>query len=143
MLEAQKIGKQVFVVDARTAKEVEAGFATMVPQRADAVIVLNDTFFTDQLHQIASLALKQRLPSAHSIPQFAAAGGLISYGADLTDNFRRSAVYVDKILKGARPGELPFEQPTRYSLVVNLKTARALGLTIPQSVLLRADKVIE
>ncbi len=143
MSETQKIGKQVLLTEARTTKELETGFVRMAQERADAVIVLSDTFFTGQLRQIASLALKHRLPTTYSLPQFAADGGLMSYGADVTDNFRRVGVYVDKILKGVRPGELPFEQPTRYSLVINLKTARILGLTIPQSTLLRADRVIE
>jgi putative ABC transport system substrate-binding protein len=143
MSAAQKIRKQVLLVEAHTVKEIESGFVTMTREKTDAVIVLSDTFFTDQLHQIATLALKQRLLSVHSIRQFAETGGLMSYGADLTNNFRRAGVYVDKILKGARPGEMPFEQPTRYSLVLNLKTAQAIGLTIPQSVLVRADKVIQ
>lgn len=143
MSQAQKISKQVLLIEARTAKEIETGFASITKERADALIFFGDTFFTDRLGEIAGLALKQRLPSAYGIRQFAEAGGLMSYGADLTDNFRRAAVYVDKILKGARAGELPFEQPTRYALTINLKTAKALGLTIPKSLLARADRVIE
>ena len=102
-----------------------------------------DNFFVQQLQQIAQAAIKQRVPSIYTIHEYVKVGGLMSYGADLVDNFRRAATYVDKILKGANPGELPFEQPTKYSLAVNLKTAKALGLTIPQSLVLRADEVIQ
>jgi putative ABC transport system substrate-binding protein len=143
MSDAQKIGKQVTLIEARTPNDIEAGFSTMARERADALIVFADTFFVDQMRHIAERALKAHIPSAHPNPDFALAGGLLSYGSDLLDNFRRAAVYVDKILKGANPGDLPFEQPTKYQLLINLRTARALGLTIPQSLLLRADRVIE
>jgi len=115
----------------------------MARDRVGAAIIINDSFFVEQLRHIAAQALKNRMPSIIAIHEYAAAGGLMSYGADLVDNFRRAATYVDKILKGAKAGDLPFEQPTRYYLVVNLKTAKALGITIPQLVLVRADKVIE
>ena len=92
---------------------------------------------------IAELALKARLPTMFPMPAYVEAGGLLSYGPNVLDFFRRAAVYVDKILKGAKPGDLPVEQPTRYELVINMKTAKALGLKIPQSILLRADRVIE
>jgi len=107
------------------------------------VILFGDTFFVQQLQQIAQAALKYRMPSIYLIHDYANAGGLMSYGANIVDNFRRAASYVDKILKGAKPGDLPFEQPARYSLAINLKTAKTLGLTIPQSVRLRADEVIQ
>jgi len=139
----QSVGRQVMTVEARSVKDLDAGFAAMARERADALIILGDTFFTDQMRRVADLALANRVASAHSPPAYAEAGGLLSYGPDLTDNFRRAAVFVDKILKGAKPGELPFEQPTDYRLVVNLKTARALGLTIPQSMLISAERVIE
>ena len=113
------------------------------PRSANAVTLFADTFFVQQLQQIAQVALKQRVPSIYTIHEYVEVGGLMSYGADLVDNFRRAATYVDKILKGANPGDLPFEQPTRYSFAINLKTAKALGLTIPQSLLLRADEVIQ
>jgi ABC-type uncharacterized transport system substrate-binding protein len=118
-------------------------FASLARERAEAVVFFGDTFFSQQLRQIAESALKHRLASIYITREYAEAGGLMSYGATLIDNFRRAAAFVDKILKGAKPAELPFEQPTRYVLVINLKTAKALGLTIPQTLLLRADQVIE
>jgi putative ABC transport system substrate-binding protein len=111
-------------------------------ERVRAAIVFSDTFFTQEARQIADKASKHRVALLSALTQSAETGYLISYGADLVDNFRRAATYVDKILKGAKPGELPFEQPTRYYLTLNLKTAKALGLTIPQSLLVSADKVI-
>ena len=143
MLAAQKIGVQIVLAEAGTVAEIESGFASLARNRADAVIVFADTFFLQQVQQIAQAALRQRAPSIYTLREYAKVGGLMSYGADLTDNFRRAATYVDKILKGAKPGELAFEQPARYFLALNLKTARTLGITIPQSLLLRADEVIQ
>jgi len=140
---AQKIGKPLVLVEARALKDIDAGFATMARERADGLIIYGDSFFTDQMRRIAEFALKARLPSVHANPSYAQAGGLMAYGYDLIDNFRRAADYVDKILKGANPAELPFEQPTHYQLLINLKTAKAIGLAIPQSLRLRADRVIE
>ena len=111
--------------------------------KADAVTVGSPTTFAQHHRQIAQLALKYRLPSMFQDQVYVEAGGLMSYGAKFTDLFLRSATYVDKILKGAKPGDLPVEQPVSFELAVNLKTAKALGLTIPQSILLRADEVIE
>jgi len=142
-LDAQRVGVQVLSAQAGTAAEIESGFDLLARSRVDAVIVLNDVFFVQQFQQIAQIALKQRVPSIAWLHEYAQAGGLMSYGAELVDNYRRAATYVDKILKGAKPGELPFEQPARYTLVINLKTAQALALTIPQSLLLRADEVIQ
>ncbi len=143
MMPAQKIGVQVVLADAGTVAEIEPGFAALAQAHADAVMLFGDTFFVQQLQQIAQAALKYRLASIYLIRQYPMGGGLMSYGPDIVDNFRRIATYVDKILKGAKPAELPFEQPSRYVLAVNLKTAKALGLTVPQSVLLRADEVIQ
>jgi putative ABC transport system substrate-binding protein len=143
MLAAQKIGVKVVHADARTDSDIESAFASLARERADAVMLFGDTFFAQQIQQIAQAALKHRLPLAALDRRYAQAGGLMSYGADIADNFRRAATYVDRILKGAKPGELPFEQPSRYILAINLKTAKALGLAIPQSLLLRADEVIQ
>lgn len=140
---AQQTGKQVLSVGVRTAEDIERGFATMARDRADAVIILLDSFLVQQRQQVAELALKHRLPSIYSFPGYAEAGGLMSYGSDITDNYRRAAIFVDKILNGAKPGELPFEQPTRYYFEINRKTANALGVKISPELLLRADKVIE
>ena len=141
ILAGQKIGVHVRLAEASSVEGIEPGVAALARERVDAVILFGDTFFSQQLSQIAQAALKHRLPSVYTIREYAAVGGLLSYGANLTDNFRRAATYVDKILKGAQPGDLPFEQPTRYVLAVNLKTAQALGLTVPQSVLLQANSV--
>jgi putative ABC transport system substrate-binding protein len=99
--------------------------------------------FTTHRTQLANLAVRHRLPAVFGNASYVEAGGLVSYGANFTDLYRRTAIYVDKILKGAKPGDLPIEQPTKFELVINLKTAKALGLTIPQSLLLRADEVIQ
>ena len=115
----------------------------LAKQRAGAVILLNDTFFVGQLREFAAQSLKYRIPSISSLSEYAELGGVISYGPDLVDNFRRAAAYVDKILKGAKASELPIEQPTRYTLAVNRKTAKALQLTFPQTIMVSADKVIE
>jgi len=143
MSAAQKIGIQIVLAEAGTVQEIEREFAMMTRERANAVIILPDPFFLQESRAIAAQALKHRLSSGSVIPEYAKAGGLMNYGPDLVDNFRRAATYVDKILKGAKPGELPFEQPGRYYLVINRKTAMALGLTIPPALLRQADEVIE
>ena len=140
---ARRTGKQVLSMSVSTPIEIERGFATMARERIDAVIVFGDTFLFQQRTQIAGLAVKHRLPSIYPTVGYAEAGGLMSYGADLTDNFRRAGIFVDKILKGAKPGDIPFEQPTRYYLVINRKTANALGVKLNSELLARADKVIE
>jgi putative tryptophan/tyrosine transport system substrate-binding protein len=142
MLAAQNAGVQIVLAEAGTAADIEPGFDLLTRERANAVILFGDTFFVQQLQLIAEAAFKHRMASIYTIHEYAQAGGLMSYGADLVDNFRRAAAYVDKILKGGKPGELAFEQPTRYFLAINLKTAKALGLTIPPSLLQRADEVI-
>ena len=139
----RKTNREALPVRARTLEEIERGFAAMVRDRAEGVVIPIDGFMLQQRAQIAALALKHRLPSIYPTPAFADAGGLMSYGADLTDNFRRAAIFVDKIFKGAKPGDLPFEQPTRYALVLNRKTAGALGIKVSNELLLRADRVIE
>jgi putative ABC transport system substrate-binding protein len=140
---AKTFGASVASVMAQTPDEIERAFEVMARERAQALIVLGDTYFLSQARQIAGLALKNRLPSTHTIPDYAEAGGLIAYGPDIPDNFRRAAGYVDKVLKGAKPAELPIEQPRRFELTINMKTARALGLSIPKTLQFQADKVIE
>jgi len=143
MSAAQKGGMQVVLAEAGTAQEIESEFAMMTKQRAHAAIILADGFFLSESRLIAAQTLKHRLPSISQLRDLAEAGSLMSYGANSVDNFHRAATYVDKILKGAKPGDLPFEQPTRYQLVINHKTAIALGLTIPQALLRQADEVIQ
>ena len=140
---AKQAGKQVLPVSVRSPTEIERGFTTMARERIDAVIILPDAFLLQQRTQVAGLALKHRLPSINPFSTYAEVGGLLSYGADLADNFRRAGIFVDKILKGAKPGDIPFEQPTRYYLVINRKTANALGVKLNNELLARADKVIE
>jgi len=140
---AQKTGMTVIAVDAHTPDEIERAFKKLTQDRAEGVIVLADTFFTQQTRQIAELAIRNRLPSIVSTRDQAAAGGFMSYGAGALEFFRRAATYVDKILKGAKPGDLPIELPTKFALVINRKTAKAIGLAVPQELLLRADEVIE
>ncbi|HWO44592.1 MAG TPA: ABC transporter substrate-binding protein [Methylomirabilota bacterium] len=143
MLAAQKVGIQVVLAEAGTVAAIEPGSASLARERAEAVVLFGDTFFVQHFQQIAQAALKHRAPSIYVSHEYAKDGGLMSYGADLIDNFRRAATHVDRILRGAKPAELPFEQPTRFYLVINLKTAKTLGLTIPPSLLQRADQVIE
>ena len=140
---ARTLGLQLHILQARTPAEVEAAFAAMRRQRAGGVLVLRDPLFFAQRTQIVALAAKSRLPAVYGNREHAEAGGLMAYGANAPLMFRRAATYVDKILKGAKPADLPVEQPTRFELVINLKTAKALGLTIPQAVLVRADQVIQ
>jgi putative ABC transport system substrate-binding protein len=140
---ARSLGLQLQVLEAQRPDELTGAFAAMTRQHAGAVLLPGDSLFFHHLTQIADLAIKNRLPALFVPREFAEAGGLLAYGANLGDVYRRAAVYVDKILKGARPGDLPVEQPTKFELVINLKTAKALGLTIPPSLLHRADQVIE
>ncbi len=140
---AQKAGMTVIAADARTPDEIERGFGKLAQDRAEGVIVFGDTFFTQQIRQITELAIRNRLPTVASTREQAAAGAFMSYGADTLEFFRRAATFVDKILKGARPGELPIELPTKFALVINRKTAKTIGLAVPRELLLRADEVIE
>ena len=134
---------KILPVEARNPQEIENGFRMMVRENAGAFIVLGDPFFNQQRRQIAELAARNRLPSIGPNREYAEAGMLLSYGVNRAENFRRAATYVDKIFKGAKPGDLPAEQPTKFELVINGKTAKALGLKIPPSLLIMADKVIE
>jgi putative ABC transport system substrate-binding protein len=140
---ARNARKTVIALSAGNPQDIERAFLKAAQERADALIVLADTFFTQQRQQIVDLALKQRLASVSPFSFFPGSGGLMSYGADVADNFRRAGVFIDKIFKGANLAEIPNEQPTRYYLVVNRKTANALGLKLSNEILARADKVIE
>jgi len=139
---APSLAIELSFVGARTPEEFGPAFSTFSRARAQALYVLEDPLFLIHRTTISKLASKARLPVIHGERNFADAGALMSYGTNFGDVFRRSAGYVDKILKGAKPGDLPIEQPTKFELVVNLKTAQALGITIPQSILVRADEVI-
>ena len=139
----QKLGVKVLVANARTPQEIDSAFSLMHQQNVGALIVLLDPLFQQQKAQIAELAAKNRLPSMTADPIYVEAGCLMSYGSSLIYTFSRVATYVDKILKGAKPGELPVEQPTTFDMVVNLKTAKTLGIKIPNSVLVQATRVID
>ena len=140
---AQSLGIQVQVHEVRNGAEVDTAFESAVKGGAQALITVQDALFTLQRARIAEIARNRRIPTMSGESGFAAAGGLMNYGPNIVDSWRRSAVYVDRILKGAQPGDLPIEQPTKFELVINLKTAKALALTIPPSLLQRADQVIE
>ena len=140
---AQKTKVKILAFEARTVPEIEKAFSAMVKEKAGAVIVARDGLFTQQARQIAELAAKHRLPTISGHWEFVEAGGLISYGQNNAEHYRRAAMFVDKIFKGVKPSDLPVEQPTKFEFVINRKTAKALGLTIPQSMLVSADKVIE
>ena len=140
---AGPIGLQLQTLDVRGPEAFDGAFQAMTTERAEALLVLADPMTYFHRRRLADLALKHRLPMMGGLPEYAEAGSLLSYWADTTDVYRRVASYVDRILKGAKPGDLPIEQPTKFELLANLKTAKALGITIPQSILLRADRVIE
>jgi len=138
---AEKLNMELFVVDVSTIGELDSAFQKMRRKQVAAVVIRGSLFWVSR-QQVADLALKYRLPATHGLKEYAQAGLLLTYGANLPDLYRRAAGYVDRIAKGAKPSELPVEQPTKFELVINLRTATALGLTIPQSLLLRADEVI-
>jgi putative ABC transport system substrate-binding protein len=140
---ARALGMRLQPLLVRSPGEIDPAFAAMTTEGAGALIVLVDTMLLDSQSRIADLAVRWRLPMVFSQVDQAEAGGLMAYGPSVHSRFRRSATYVDKILKGAKPADLPVEQPTKFELVINMKTAKALGLTIPQTLLLRADEVIE
>ena len=140
---AQILGVQLEFVEVRSPDEIDRVFSTMARRRPDAFVMFPSVMFFIERRRVIDLAEKNRLPSIYVAREFVDIGGLFSYGASISDLFRRTAVYVDKILKGAKPADLPVEQPTKFELAINLKTANALGLTIPPSVLGRADEVIQ
>jgi len=140
---ARALGMRLQVVEARGPQDFDRAFSDMARARAGALIVLGSTMFFTERRRLVDLAAKHRLPAVYSARDSVDAGGLMAYGPNTADLFRRAATYVDKILKGTKPGDLPVEQPTRFELVINMKTAKALGLTIPQSILVRADEIIQ
>jgi putative ABC transport system substrate-binding protein len=140
---AQTAKVQVVPFEAHTQREIESAFSLMVKERSEALLWLVDSFFIQQSRQIAELAAEHRLPSMSGYPAYAEAGGLMGYGANRPELYTRLAAYVDKILKGANPGELPVEQPTKLELIINRSTAKSLGLEIPAELLLLANKVID
>ncbi len=140
---AQKLGVSLPIVEATTAEELDIAFASAATQHADAIVVFGDPLTIQHAPRVIALAAKHHLPASYLFRLFATNGGLISYGPDLPDLFLRAGGYVDKILKGTKPSDLPVEQPTKFELVINLKTAKELGLTVPPSLLVRADEVIE
>ena len=139
---AQAFSVKLQYRDILAAKEIEEAFRTVSNERADAVVVLAGTIIIAQRTRIAQMAIKSRLPSIYERREFVEAGGLMSYGISIIDLDRRAATYVDKLLKGTKPADLPVEQPTKFEFVISLKTAKQIGLTIPPNVLVRADRVI-
>jgi putative tryptophan/tyrosine transport system substrate-binding protein len=140
---ARTLGLQLQVLNASTERDLDMVFATLVQRRASALVIGPDAFFSNRLEQLAALALRHAVPTIYQYREFTAAGGLMSYGGSVTDNWRLLGVYTGRVLKGEKPADLPVQQSTKIELIINLKTAKALGLTIPPSVLGRADEVIE
>jgi putative ABC transport system substrate-binding protein len=140
---ARSLAVQLQILEVRGPEELDNAFAAMTRARAGAVLILADPMLFFLRTRLVDLAAKRRLPAMYGLRQYVDAGGLMSYWAHQADLYRRVGSYVDRILKGAKPGDLPIEQPTRFELVINLKTAKALGLTLPQSLLLRADEIIQ
>ena len=140
---ARALGLQTQILNASTSREIEAAFATLVRERADALFIAPDGFFSSRRVQFATLAAHHRVPAAYALREFVEAGGLMSYGTDVVDMFRQVGVYTGQILKGAKPADLPVLQSTKFEFVINLQTARALGLEVPPGLLTAADEVIE
>jgi putative ABC transport system substrate-binding protein len=143
MQAARVLGRQVQVVNASSEPEIDGAFAAFVQQRVNAIIITADAFFTARNDQVVALAARNALPAIYSLPEEAAAGGLMSYGSSQADAYRQAAVYIARVLKGEKPGDLPALLPTKFEFVINLKTANSLGIRVPPDLSARADKVIE
>ena len=142
-LAAHTLGVKIQYIELQNPSEIETAFRAASKAHADAVLVLGSQIVTAHAKTFAEVAIKNRLPASYWSPEFVQAGGLMAYSVSITDLFLRAATYVDKILKGAKPADLPVEQPTKFEFVINLKTAKQIGLTIPPNVLARADRVIK
>ena len=140
---ARSLGQEITILNARTIRDIDAAFATLAQMRADALLVATDALFFTRTVQLVVLAARHSIPTLYFRREFAAAGGLMSYGPNQKDSLRVLGVYAARILKGEKPGDLPIQRPTKFELVVNLSTANALGLEIPPMLLARADEVIE
>ena len=140
---ARSFGQQLHVLRAGDEKEIDAAFASLAQLRAGALLVGTDAFFNARREQFAALAVRYAMPAVFEFREFVAAGGLMSYGASISEVYRQAGVYTNKILNGAKPADLPVLQPTKFELVINLKTAKSLDITIPKDMLLRADEVIQ
>jgi putative ABC transport system substrate-binding protein len=140
---AHTIGLQTQILNATTIGEIDAAFAALARERSDALFVAGDGFFLDRRVQFATLAARYKIPATYSTRELVAAGGVMSYGTDVLMQYRQAATYVDRILRGAKPADLPVEAPKKYETVLNLKTAKALGFEVPPTLLVRADEVIE
>jgi putative ABC transport system substrate-binding protein len=139
----RSLGLRIGVEQASNEREIDVAFARLVQQRADALLIGADPFLHSRRQQVAALALRHRLPTIHDLREYAEAGGLMTYGNSVPDVYRHAGIYAGRILKSDKPGDLPVVQPTKFELVMNLKTAKALGLDIPPTLLARADEVIE
>jgi ABC-type uncharacterized transport system substrate-binding protein len=141
--EAARFGKKLIVANAESDDEIENAFGAFVKAKAEAVFIQDDAFFTTRASRLAALAAQHMLPAIYPLPEFVRAGGLMCYGSNLSEAYRQAGIYAGRILKGEKPGDLPVMQPTKLDLVINLKTAKALGLPIPEKLIALADEVIE
>ena len=140
---ARALGLQVFIVNAGSAGDVDPAFATLAQRRVEALLIVGHALFTGQRDRLVALAERYALPAMYPLREYVAAGGMMSYGGSITDAYRQVGVYASRILKGEKPGDLPIMLPTKFELVINSKTTKALGLTVPDALLVRADEVIE
>lgn len=140
---APPLGLELLRLEVRVPEDFDSAFEAAIRRHAEALFVPNDPLFLNRPRMVADLALKYRLPASYAFREYASAGGLLSYGPNIFESYRRAATHVDKILKGTKPGDLPMEQPMRFDFVINLKTAQALGLRIPQSVVAQATEIIQ